>query len=217
MKVLVAHNAYRSELPSGENVVVRRQIDDLRAAGVDVIPYLRSSDELTRGGSAGRLRAAASALGAGDSMADLRRVLSRERPDVVHLHNLFPLISPRVVGLAHAYGAAVVQTVHNFRHVCIAGTYFRDGHECHDCRGLAFGHPGVRHACYRGSSLQSAVIATSVAAYRRQLQDVDRVIALAPHLREHCLEYGFPADRVEVIPNTAPDPGPPTPLCACAS
>ena len=100
VKVLVVHNEYRAALPSGENLVVRRQIDDLRAIGVDVIPYLRSSDELARAGRSGRMRAAASAVGFSDAIGDLRRVLKRERPDVVHLHNLFPLISARVVGLA---------------------------------------------------------------------------------------------------------------------
>jgi len=212
VKVLVVHNEYRAALPSGENLVVRRQIDGLRAVGVDVIPYLRSSDELTRAGRGGRLRAAASAVGASDAIGDLRRVLKRERPDVVHLHNLFPLISARVVDLAHHHGAKVVQTVHNFRHVCIAGTYFRDGQECFDCRGHAFGRPGVQHACYRGSTAESLVMATAIAAYRRQLRRPDAVIALAPHLREHCIDYGFPAERVEVIPNTTADPGEPTSL-----
>ena len=212
MKVLVVHNEYRAALPSGENLVVRRQIDDLRATGVDVIPYLRSSDELARAGRSGRLRAAASAVGLGDAIGDLRRVLKRERPDVVHLHNLFPLISARVVSLAHDHDAKVVQTVHNFRHVCIAGTYFRDGHECFDCRGHAFGRPGVQHACYRGSKAESLVMATAIAAYRRQLHGPDAVIALAPHLRDHCIDYGFPAERIEVIPNTTTDPGEPTPL-----
>jgi glycosyltransferase involved in cell wall biosynthesis len=212
MKVLVVHNEYRAALPSGENLVVRRQIDDLRAIGVDVIPYLRSSDELARAGRGGRLRAAASAVGVGDAIGDLRRVLQRERPDIVHLHNLFPLISARVVGLAQEHDAKVVQTVHNFRHVCIAGTYFRDGHECFDCRGHRFGRPGVKHACYRGSKSESLVMATAIAAYRPQLRGIDAAIALAPHLRQHCIDYGFPAERVEVIPNTATDPGDPTPL-----
>ena len=158
------------------------------------------------------MRAAVSALGATDAIGDLRRVLRRERPDIVHLHNLFPLISARVVDLAHDHDAKVVQTVHNFRHVCVAGTYFRDGHECFDCRGLRFGRPGVEHACYRGSRAESLVMATAIATYRRQLQRVDAVIALAPHLLQHCVDYGFPRDRVEVIPNTTADPGEPTPL-----
>lgn len=212
MKVLVAHNAYQAALPSGENVVVRRQIDDLREAGVDVIPYLRSSDELVRSGRSGRARAAASTLGIGSSVGDLVRVLVRERPDVVQLHNLVPLISPRVIALAHAHGAAVVQTVHNFRHVCMAGTYFRDGHECLDCRGKTVGTPGVRHACYRGSTAQSAVMAASLAINRSRLETVDRVIALAPHLREHCVDAGFDPAAVVVVPNTAPDPGEPAPI-----
>lgn len=209
MRILVVHNDYRSDLPSGENLAVRGQIDALRAVGVDVVPYLRSSDEIGAPGGPGRVRTAASALGFGDAVTSIAGLIEREAPDVVHLHNPYPLISPRIVAVAQARGVPVVQTVHNFRHVCVAGTFFRDGRECHDCVGHRIGHPGVRHACYRGSRAQSAVMAVALATHRPRLRRLDRVVALTPALLDHLVAYGIPPERVTVLPNTVADPGPP--------
>jgi glycosyltransferase involved in cell wall biosynthesis len=208
VRVLVAHNDYRSDLPSGENLAVRGQIDALRAAGVHVVPYLRSSDEIGAPGGPGRVRTAVSALGAASAIADIAALIEQERPDVVHLHNPYPLISPRIVAVAQARGVPVVQTAHNFRHVCVAGTFFRDGRACHDCVGHRIGHPGVRHACYRGSRAQSAVMAAALAAHRPHIRRLDRVVALTPALLDHLVGYGVPPERITVLPNTVADPGP---------
>ena len=151
MKVVVAHNRYREAHPSGENVIVDAEIAQLTAAGVEVLPFLRSSDAI--GDAAGR------AEGAAAGVADLRPArpsrtwptCSARRPDVLHLHNPYPLLSPWVVRTAHAHGVPVVQTVHNYRQVCSSGLYFRDGHNCHDCRGQ-----GVRLAGGRAHAATAA-------------------------------------------------------------
>src|SRR3982751_2707008 len=156
MKVLVAHNRYSSAQPSGENIVVDAEIAQLTAAGVEVVPFLRSSDEI---GSLPLAQKALLPLGPIISpwaVKALRSVIASERPDLVHVHNPYPLISPWVVRTAQAHGLPVVQTVHNYRQVCANGLYFRDGHICHDCRGRALPLPAVRHACYRGSCAPSA-------------------------------------------------------------
>ena len=83
--------------------------------------------------------------------AQLAEVVKRERPAVVHFHNTFPLMSPAVYYAARANGAAVVQTLHNYRLFCPAGVMYRDGKVCEDCLGKAVPWPGVARACYRGS------------------------------------------------------------------
>jgi len=122
------------------------------------------------------------------------------------------LISPWVVRVAQRRGVPVVQTVHNYRQVCAPGTYFRDGHLCMDCRGKRVGWPSVRHACYRGSRPQSAIMATTLALHRRTWLGVDRYVALTEGIAEHLRDFGVPADRITVKPNALADPGPPEPL-----
>src|SRR5882672_7176240 len=165
-KVVVAHNRYGSAAPSGENAIVDAEIAQLRAAGLDVIPFVRSSDEINDLPVAQRALLPLSPIYNGPSQRALDEVLRAENPDLLHLHNPYPLLSPWVVRTAHRHGVPVVQTVHNYRQVCSSGLYFRDGHNCQDCRGRLFGVPAVVHRCYRGSRTQSALMATTLAVHR---------------------------------------------------
>ncbi len=212
MKVVVAHNRYASGQPSGENTVVDQEIAQLMAAGVDVVPLLRSSDEIATMPVARRLLLPLSPLYAGRTQHELRALLRDHRPDVLHLHNPYPLLSPWVVRTAQAEGVPVVHTVHNYRQVCASGIFFRDGHVCTDCVGRGFPTPAVVHACYRGSRAQSAVMATTLAAHRGTWHRVDRYIALTDAIAEHLVRYGIDPERIVVKPNSSPDPGPPDPI-----
>ncbi|HET6530883.1 MAG TPA: glycosyltransferase family 4 protein [Actinoplanes sp.] len=212
MKVVVAHNRYREAIPSGENVIVDTEIAQLRAAGVEVLAFQRSSDSIAELPAAQKALLPISPIYGRAAQQDLARLLEEHRPDLLHLHNPYPLLSPWVIRTAHAHGVPVVQTVHNYRQVCSSGLYFRDGHNCYDCRGKAIGWPAVRHRCYRGSSAQSVVLATALAVHRPTWKSVDRFIALTDRIAEHLRDYGIPADRIVIKPNGLPDPGEPDPL-----
>lgn len=207
MKVVIAHNGYVSSQPSGENTVVEGELALLAQAGVTVLPFLRSSDEIPGLPPAEKALLPVSPLYAHRAQRELSDLLRRERPDVLHLHNPYPLLSPWVVRTAHGHGVPVVHTVHNFRQVCAAGTYFRDGHPCYDCRGRAYPYPAVVHACYRGSRAQSLVMASALAAHRGTWRAVDRFIALTTAMAAHLRGYGIPDRRITVKPNSVPDPG----------
>ena len=212
MKVVVAHNRYRESVPSGENIIVDTEIAQLAAAGVEVIPFQRSSDSIRQLPRAQQALLPLAPIYSRAAQRDLAAVLAEQRPDVVHLHNPYPLLSPWVVRTAHAHGVPVVHTVHNFRQVCSSGLYFRDGQNCRDCRGKVIGWPAVLHQCYRGSAAQSAAMATALAVHRSTWRSVDRYIALTDRIAAHLIEYGIPADRIVVKPNALPDPGEPDPL-----
>lgn len=212
MKVVVAHNRYRSAAPSGENRIVDTEIAQLRAAGVEVIPFLRESDDIPRLPVGQKALLPISPLWNPGAQRDLAALLRRHRPDVLHLHNPYPLLSPQVVRTAHRHGVPVVHTVHNYRQVCASGIYFRDGGVCQDCRGRWLGTPAIRHRCYRGSAAQSAIMAVTLAAHRPTWRSVDRYVALTTRIADHLRGYGIPPDRIVVKPNAIPDPGEPTPL-----
>ena len=203
----MVHNRYVSATPSGENVVVEQEIDLLRAAGVTVVPYLRSSDEIATLPASRKALLPVAPTYAPDAVRDVRQLLAREHPDVVHLHNPYPLVSPWVVRIARDAGVPVVQTVHNYRHVCAKGIYFRDGHVCHDCLGKAVPWPAVAHACYRDSHAQSVAIAAALTVHRTTWQRVDRYLALTPALADHLRTAGIDSSRITVKPNSVPDPG----------
>lgn len=212
MRVLIVHNRYRSEMPSGENRVVEFESAALEQAGVAVSTYLRSSDELATLGPAAKLALVGSPLHSRRAVREVAELIERERPDVLHLHNPYPLISNDVIGMAKDAGVAVVQTVHNHRLTCMKGTYQRDGGDCHDCLRAGSPRPGVVHACYRDSRAQSVVMAAALVRHRRRTEPlVDRYIALTPEIEQSLRHSGVSADRIVLKPNTVPDPGPAAP------
>lgn len=212
MRVLVVHNRYRSEVPSGENVAVDSEISALVAAGVDVVTYLRSSDEISQMSTAEKATVPLQAVHSRRAVADLDRLIKSARPDVLHLHNPFPLISWSAVRVAHRLGVPVVVTLHNHRHSCMRGSYFRDGQPCTLCRGKSLPWPAVQHGCYRDSRLQSMPMAAAFAAHRSDQRAVDRYIALTRAGATSILESGIATpEQVVIRPNTVSDPGPATP------
>ncbi|MEW2377308.1 glycosyltransferase [Micromonospora sp. NPDC047812] len=212
MRIVVAHNRYREAQPSGENTIVDAEIAQLTAAGVEVLPFIRSSDEIPSMSKSAKALLPISPIWAPRAQEDLSRLIAEHRPDVLHLHNPYPLISPWIVRTAHRHGVPVVQTVHNYRQVCSSGLYFRDGMICQDCRGRALGVPAIVHRCYRGSRAQSALMATTLAVHRGTWRSVDRFVALTSAVADHLRDYGIPAERIVVKPNGIPDPGAPAPL-----
>jgi glycosyltransferase involved in cell wall biosynthesis len=207
VRVVLAHNRYREGRPSGENRVVDLETAALREAGVDAVPFERNSDEIPGMSIGQKLLLPIRPIYARNAQVDLARLIRSTRPDLLHLHNPYPLLSPWIVRTAHAHGVPVVHTIHNFRQVCVSGIYFRDGHVCTDCRGRRFGFPAIVHSCYRGSAAQSSVMATALAVHQSTWRSVDRFIALSTPVAAHIESLGIPAARISVRPNAFPDPG----------
>ena len=206
MRVLVAHNFYRSSAPSGENKLVRAEVDLLRSGGVDVVEQFEDSDDLV--GLRGVARAAPGPIYSREGVRRFAALLRENRPDVVHLHQVTPLISPWVVRVANRHGVPVVQTVHAYRHTCVNGLHVRDGRVCTDCVGTRLNLPSVRHGCYRGSRLQTAPVTVGLDLHRRTWRDgVAQFLALTPFMRDLLVAGGLPAERITVRPTWVPDPG----------
>lgn len=187
--------------------MVDNEIRQLTEAGVEVVPFQRSSDEIASLSLPGKVALAASPIYSRSTQKELTRLIQTEKPDVFHLHNPYPFLSPAVVRTAQKLGVPAVQTVHNYRQVCMSAMYFRDGHMCHDCKGKSFALPGIKHGCYRGSRAQSVIMATTLAVNRSTWRGIDRYIALTDHIADHLRDYGISSEQIRVKPNSIPDPG----------
>ncbi|HEX2530762.1 MAG TPA: glycosyltransferase family 4 protein [Burkholderiaceae bacterium] len=198
MKILITHNAYR--LAGGEDAVVAAEVALLREHGHEVALYHRHNDELD---NMPRTQAALSAIWSRAASADIQRMCAASRPDVVHVHNTFPLMSPSVLWAAHQSNIPVVQTLHNFRLLCPQAMFLRDGRVCEDCLGK-LPWRAVTRKCYRGSALQSAVAVGMLATHRAlgtYHRRVTRFIALSAFCRDKFIEGGLPAGRFRIKPN----------------
>lgn len=133
----------------------------------------------------------------------ITRRLATEPADIVHFHNTFPLLSPAVHVAARNAGAAVVQTIHNYRPICPAATLFRDGAVCHDCVGRRVAWPSVVHGCYQGSPVRTIPVASMLAMQRvrRSWDAVHAIIALTEFAATELVAGGLPAERIYVKAN----------------
>lgn len=155
------------------------------------------------------VRAGAKAVWNREAAAETTRLIRELRPDVVHVHTPFPLMSPAVFRAAKREGVPTVATLHSFRYACVEATCFRDGHICEDCVGRTVKWPAVRHRCYHGSVAGSSALALSLLVHRvaGTFDDcVDRYLALTGFARDLMIRDGFPAEKIGVKPNSVPDP-----------
>ena len=199
MRVLVVHNRYSSRVPSGENLAVDDEVRWLRDAGVDVVVHEVSNDDMLDPGPLAKLRGGAAAVWSSPAARDVRRLLDAHRPDIVHVHNLFPLLTGSVPTAARRRGIPVVWTVHNRRARCVAGGNFRDGAPCHECRP-GWRVPGLVHACYGGSAAASAAVTAASTAFRISARrgGVTAIAISRAMARWVETEAGIPPDRVRV-------------------
>jgi glycosyltransferase involved in cell wall biosynthesis len=197
------HNHYRTSTPSGEDTAIELESQLVRDAGCEVFRYTRASDEIAGFSAVKKAALASRVVWSREDQVRLRGFLEQTQPDVVHVHNTFPLISPAAIATVASRGIPVVATLHNFRTLCVNAQLFRDGKPCEDCVGRS-PLPGLVHRCYRGSLPMSATIAASIALHRRRgtwTRDVTKFIALSDFARERFMASGLPADRIDVLPN----------------
>jgi glycosyltransferase involved in cell wall biosynthesis len=209
VRVLLVHNSY--QFSGGEDRAVEADRALLASRGHETKLYLRTYEEVANRRGLSRLGVAADVVWSRTSYRELRRLIRAWRPDVAHFHNIFPLVSPSAYDACHAEGVPVVQTLHNYRLLCAAGTLLRDGQVCELCVGR-FPWPAVRYSCYRGSRSQSIVMAGALgghAAFGTWTKKVDAYIALTEFGRSIFVRGGLPEDRLFVRPNAvdAPEPG----------
>jgi glycosyltransferase involved in cell wall biosynthesis len=204
MKIMLVHNRPRSDGPSGENRVVDQETEALSAAGHEIVPFGRDSDEIATWPLPRKALLPVLAVWNGSARKDIRAALREHKPDLVHVHNTFPLISDAIVYACRDAGVPVVATIHNYRLGCPGGMYFRDGALCHDCAGGAI-LPGVRHGCYRDSRAASVPVALSIAVHRPAWRSlISAYIFVSAAQRDLLGGIGLPADRLFVRHNMIP-------------
>jgi glycosyltransferase involved in cell wall biosynthesis len=206
LKILQVHNYYQQ--PGGEDQVYLAECELLEQHGDSVEQYALHNEAINRTPA---VKAAFETIWNANSYRAVRKFIHRYRPDVLHCHNTFPIVSPAVYYAAAADRVPVVQTVQNYRLICPAATLLRDGRTCEVCVGRLFAAPGVLHACYRGSRSASAALAAMLTLHRLAGTWHDKVhVYLTPtnFVKSKLCQGGLPAERILVKPNFLPsDPG----------
>jgi len=206
MRILLVHNFYQQT--GGEDLVVADEARLLASRGHDVIQYSVHNDQVN---SVSRLALGQRTIWSRPAYRDMRAAIATHRPQVVHVHNTLPLLSPSVYYAANAEGVPVVQTLHNYRLMCPAAVCFRNGSVCTDCVGKVVPFGAIRHACYRESRSASAAVVTMLSIHRllgTWQRKISVYIALTAWARRMFIESGLGAEKLVVKSNFVdPDPG----------
>jgi glycosyltransferase involved in cell wall biosynthesis len=209
MKLLLAHNRYLCA--GGEDVVFYRERELLRSAGHDVLEYVRQNSDISNGGILSNMKVALQTFWAWDTAQEMRSLLRSVKPDLVHFHNTFPLISPAAYYVCKEEGVPVVQSLHNPRIICPAATLYREGRACEDCLGRTYAWPGVVHGCYHNSRAQTAVVAGTRAFHSflgTWQEQVDAYIVFTKFFRQKFIAAGVPREKIFLKPHFLnADPG----------
>jgi glycosyltransferase involved in cell wall biosynthesis len=206
-RILVAHASYRQR--GGEDIVVDDEIALLEKHDHAVCRYLRDNRDIDERRP---LKTAVDTIWSTETTQSMRQLIADFKPDVIHVHNTFPALSPSLYWEAGRNCVPVVQTLHNFRLLCPQAMLLRNGNVCEDCLGRAPWR-AIAHGCYRGSSAKSAVLSSMLMTHRAlgtYRHKIARYIALNEFCRDKFIAGGFPADKIAIKPNFAdlPQPNP---------
>jgi glycosyltransferase involved in cell wall biosynthesis len=208
MKIALVHNTYLEQ--GGEDVVFWQERRLLQEAGHQVLQYQRFNREMEQYSTARRLTIIGRTVWASDSYREFTKLLRENRPDVVHVHNTFPLVSPSILWACRRERVPVVHTLHNYRLLCPGANFIRDGKPCEDCTQGSIWQ-SVAHGCYRDSRPQTAAVALMLSVHRAKktwTRTVDRYIVLTEFARSRFVNAGFPPEKISIKPNCVdPDPG----------
>ncbi|WP_417536722.1 glycosyltransferase family 4 protein [Methylophaga sp.] len=202
----MCHNYYRSAFPSGENSVFEEEKRLLQAHGHEVRTFEKHSDHIGEMSLLSKAFEIISIPWNSRAFAELEKTVRNFYPEVVHVHNFFPRISPSIFYTKDRLSARVL-TLHNYRLFCANAIPMRGGNICTECLDKRSAVPSLRHGCYRNSRLATAPLAVSVAAHRKMgtwQNQVDAFICLSEFQKELMVGAGLPRHKVHVKPNFYP-------------
>ncbi|WP_026568360.1 glycosyltransferase family 4 protein [Bacillus sp. UNC41MFS5] len=162
-KILIVHNYY--QIPGGEDTVVANEKRLLENQGHEVVLYSRNNSELKKMSNFQKLCLPFTTVFSLRTYKEIKKKIKQHSIDIVHVHNTLNLISPSVYYAAFSCNVPVVQTIHNFRFLCPAATFYRNGKICEDCtsKGLKC---AIKYSCYRGSKLQTMASVFTLKVHR---------------------------------------------------
>jgi glycosyltransferase involved in cell wall biosynthesis len=208
MKIMMVHNAYQQA--GGEEIAFESEKRLLERKGHEVVTYVRSNMEVQNAPLLDRIAIAPRMVWSSKTRHEFAARLDAQCPEIVHIHNTFMVISPSIYSACSERGVPIIQTLHNFRLLCPAASFFRDGRICVACAEHTLLR-SIQHGCYRNSRGATAAVAAMLAFHRALgtwQTSVTRFIALTEFAKERFIASGFSSDSFVVKPNFVDhDPG----------
>lgn len=207
MKILAIHNFHRKGSASGDDQVFKSETQLLESHGHQVYRYTMCNDEFDNSGALGKIKATVGMLWNGKSYRDIQKILQTEKPDVVHVHTFFPLLSPSILYAAKRQGIKVVATLHDTRFVCPCATSLRGTELCNQCGDGKYFRM-CKYGCFKGSRVQSFIVAGIFKYHRIRktfYKQIDKYICLNENQISLLMDIGFEKAKLVKKYNFVPD------------
>jgi glycosyltransferase involved in cell wall biosynthesis len=201
MKILQVHNKYIKR--GGEESVIDEEKRVLQDNGHSVIQFIKNSKEidgLTKFELAGLFFNQRRST---KIKNEFQQLITIEPPDVCHVHNVYPLITPVVYEVCQAMEIPVVQTLHNYKMICTSSLLFREGEVCEKCMSKSL-YNSIKHKCYKNSYIATGIQADSIQYHRGKQtwnKAISRYVCLTEFQRGKLVEGGMDFDKMVVKPN----------------
>lgn len=201
MKILIIHNRY--SIYGGEDKIVEQQYDIFAKNGIDVKLYCENSKDISSLSKFDKLRLVRNAYYSKKTEKDLLCLIKNFIPDIVHIHNVYPLISPIVYDFFKKRNIAVVQTLHNYRFICPNGLMFNNDSICEKCLKKDSFYQCVSNKCYHNSYIQSFWYSSIIGrAYSKGIfNSIEKFISLNEFVKEKMMQKGYDKEKIAIIPN----------------
>ncbi len=197
MRILIVHNFYKQY--GGEDQMVHEQVKLLNGRGNEVFLYSKNNNELPRN----KYKVFKEAYYSINTIKELNEIIFNYKPEIAHIHNIFPQISPSVYDVLAGKGIPIIQTLHNYRLACPNGLFFNKGKVCTLCLEKGDFYYCAIKRCYRNSYIQSYWYSDILNKNSKIgiFGKIDKFIALNEFMREIMIRKGYSSDKIVVIPN----------------
>lgn len=198
MKILVIHNFHRKGSASGDDQVFKSEIDLLKKNGHEVVTYTACNDEFDNVGIIGKIKATLGMLWSFKHYKNIKRKVNKERPDIIHVHTFFPLLSPSILYAAKKTKCKLVATLHDTRFICPCATSLRGTELCNKCGDGSYFRM-VKYKCFKNSRIQSAIVAFIFKYHRIRktfYKCIDKYICLNENQITLLKSIGFDSEKI---------------------
>lgn len=202
MKILIVHNFY--QYTGGEDSVLQSESALLKQHGHEILLFTKDNKEIIAYNFLQKAKFIQNTIYNRTIQAEFYSQIEKFKPDIVHVHNTFPLISPAIYDVCLEKKIPIIQTLHNFRLACPGALFYRENQVCEACLGKKIPWPGVISRCYRNSRIQSGIVALMIAYHnyiKTWQEKVDFYVALTEFTKSKFIQNGLPKRKIRVKPN----------------
>ena len=198
MRILVVHNFHRKGSSSGDDQVFKSETRLLEKEGFQIVKYTVSNDSFDQKNVFGKIWMTIGMIWSFKRYKEIQFIIEQNKPDIMHVHTFFPLLSPSVLYAAKRKRIPVVATLHDTRFICPSAYSLRNQQLCIECGDGHYSRM-CRNKCYKNSTIQSLILAVIFKYHRIRksfYKQIDRYICLNDNQIKMLVDIGFDPKKI---------------------